>query len=750
MREKGPFGRLRFATAAACLLVTGSLVGSCGGGAAGTSRDAGPSKTTLTVDASDADGDALQYQWRVNGGTVLNANARTTTWTLPDGPGLHFAYVTVSDGKGGYAQQQYAVSSDSLGIAAPVPAPRTYTAASVADFDGATVRLRFQNGPGDHLMFTPAGGGAPGERDVYMPDVLAQLYDPAGNLVFSGTTDVSGELDPPKLATGSYVVQCATSRTAPMTTSPNSCGTVFVGGAATVATIYPPIGADRNLRLHGHVADLDGAVCGTHDEFFGIDSAATVQLQQADGTALGAAVRVNRFGDYSIDAPVPVNASLRLAVSCEGLQTTAAVPAPATAAGYTNDQRVELSVTLANHRPTIVRMVANGLDGNVRGAMVLPETGVQSDSMPGALQFLSYKAVDTRLSGCMYYRALGAVADCDAQGTPSGAISFDDWKRAMHFSPYTQGNTEVGATYINKMDLNLVRRMVATRVDATHIAFYVCNHPGPPVQDQANVDAVLGVAFANQKQVACVAMESTPSGGVNGGAPFTKFFVFAPDGSLLTSVNLDGRGEKYVPGSCVACHGGSVHDGRFPEQGTPSPYLGANFLAFDTGNYLFGSDSSLTEAAQGESLYQLNQLVLATQPSPTNATSTLIQGWYASGAHVLDKTYVPPAWQQAASQPQASTFYREVIATSCRTCHASLASPTYDWNANAAFIISGSAYKHFCGGTPDLASNASMPNALIARDRLMQRAQADTQLQGLLQSFLGCSAPLPDPVFPRR
>ncbi len=200
-----------------------------------------------------------------------------------------------------------------------------------------------------------------------------------------------------------------------------------------------------------------------------------------------------------------------------------------------------------------------------------------------------------------------------------------------------------------------------------------------------------------------------------------------------------------MPGACVACHGGSVHNGRFPEQGTPSPYLGANFLAFDTGNYLFGSASQLTEAAQSESLYQLNQLVVATQPA--NATSTLIQKWYASGTHVLDKTYVPLAWQQAASQPQASNFYREVVATSCRTCHASLAS-TYDWNATV--LTPGRAQTHFCGGTPDLALNASMPNALISRDRLMQRAQADADLQGLLQSFLGCSAPSPDPVFPRR
>lgn len=742
MKESGTSRVCKGAAAVALSVAGAALLGSCGGGATGTSRDAGTAQTTLTVDASDVDGDSLQYQWRVNGGTVLNANARTTTWTLPDGPGLHFAYVLVSDGKGGYAQQQYAVSSDPLNTSAPTPAARTYAAASVSDFAGNTMRLRFQSA--DATLFQPADGGAAASRVVYLPDVQVQVADHlTAAVVFSGQTDVRGEIDLPKLgASADFDVRCATSQSAPM----NACGSFSTSSVATVIPMLPIVNGDRNLRLHGHVADADGSVCGLDDEFFGSHIAATVQLQQADGTPLGAAVRVNRFGDYALDAPVPVTGSLKLAVACDGLRKTVDVPAAASPGGYAASQPVELSFALDNHRPVIARMVANGLDGNVRGAMVLPEPGVVSNALPGALQFLSYKATDTRLSGCMYYRALGAVASCDAQGTPSGAISFDDWKRAMHFGPDASGNTEVSATYINKMDLNLVRRMVATQVDATHIAFYVCNHPGPVAQDQGTVDGVLGVALANQKQVACVAMESTPSTGTNGGAPFTKFFVFAPDGSLLTSVNLDGRGEKFVPGACVACHGGSAHNGRFPEQGTPSPYLGATFLPFDTGNYLFGSDKALTEAAQSEALWSLNQLVLATHPTP--ATTSLIQGWYAAGPHVLDKNYVPPAWQAAeATRPGASTFYREVVASACRTCHTSLTS-SYDWSS--IVLDPARASTHFCGGTATLASNASMPNALFSRDRLMQRAQSDAALQTLMTSFLGCSAPLPDPIYPRR
>ena len=101
---------LAFAT---CVVSVAALT-SCGGGSTGNSQDSGVNKTYLSVDASDADGDTLQYQWRVTGGSIDNRNASSTVWTLPASRGIHFAYVTVSDGRGGYVEQQYAVNADRL------------------------------------------------------------------------------------------------------------------------------------------------------------------------------------------------------------------------------------------------------------------------------------------------------------------------------------------------------------------------------------------------------------------------------------------------------------------------------------------------------------------------------------------------------------------------------------------------------------------------------------------------------------
>lgn len=731
--------------------VVAVLLAACGGGGGtGTDKDSGVNKTYLSVDISDADGDALQYQWRVTGGTVENRNASTTVWTMPDGPGLHFAYVMVSDGKGGYVEQQYAVSSDTLGTDAPTRVPTSHTPPPVTEPDGAAMRLRFISG--DDTQF--ATSGTPASRLVYLPDVQVMVSSGAV-VVFAGKSDTSGEVKLPKLAAlQAYQVCYATAQDLLLT----ECQTITGGSVATLKQIRPlqtPLRPDRNLRLHGHVGLADGGVCGAQSEYFEVQSAATVQLRLADGSPLSGVLHVNRFGDYALDAAVPVSAALKLVVQCEAYSATLDVPS-AGAAGYTSTTPLELSHVIPNRRPVLVKMVANGADGNVRGRMIVPLTDAASNAQPGPDHFLTYKGQDTRLGACMYYRALGAVDPvngCDSQGNMVGPISFDDWKRINGFKP-TGTSPEVSANYINKRDLNLVRRMVATQSAPNHIAFYVCNHPGPLGTSQQEVDDLMTGALNDEKRVACVAMEWSVTAGVNGDAPFTKFFTFSPTGALLASVNLDGRGEKFMPGTCVACHGGAKYNGQFPEKSGTSAHLSSNFLPFDTGNYLFGSDSALTEAAQSASFFELNRLVRATELNDNTATSNLVKGWYGNGTTTtLDKTYVPPAWTLLDADPAftgAARFYREVIGTGCRTCHTSLGAG-FDWDANAAnFKSPGFAKARFCGGDSDLAINASMPNALITHDRLLDRARADTSLAALMTQFLGCSEPVADPAYPQR
>ena len=70
----------------------------------------------LTATVSDTAGGVLSYHWRATDGTINDVNSTSTTWTLPTGPGLHFAYLLASNGFGGYTERRVAVNTDTIGV----------------------------------------------------------------------------------------------------------------------------------------------------------------------------------------------------------------------------------------------------------------------------------------------------------------------------------------------------------------------------------------------------------------------------------------------------------------------------------------------------------------------------------------------------------------------------------------------------------------------------------------------------------
>src|SRR5579863_5845518 len=70
---------------------------------------------TIQVSVQTTDPHGLHYQWRSTDGAIRNVDAATTTWTLPPGPGIHFAYVLVSNGQGGYTERRLAFNTDAKG-----------------------------------------------------------------------------------------------------------------------------------------------------------------------------------------------------------------------------------------------------------------------------------------------------------------------------------------------------------------------------------------------------------------------------------------------------------------------------------------------------------------------------------------------------------------------------------------------------------------------------------------------------------
>jgi hypothetical protein len=80
-----------------------------------TVRHAAPGETVkLVALASDPDKDPLEYTWKTDSGTLKGSGA-AVDWQLPRQPGIYFAYVVISDGRGGDVQGQVSVTVGAKG-----------------------------------------------------------------------------------------------------------------------------------------------------------------------------------------------------------------------------------------------------------------------------------------------------------------------------------------------------------------------------------------------------------------------------------------------------------------------------------------------------------------------------------------------------------------------------------------------------------------------------------------------------------
>ena len=322
---------------------------------------------------------------------------------------------------------------------------------------------------------------------------------------------------------------------------------------------------------------------------------------------------------------------------------------------------------------------------------------------------------DDAKSSCLYYLHIGAATKCTADGKVTKGITIAAWRKKWGFG--TGNKTEVRALYRNVADLGLQRRMEAIRTKAG-AAYNVCNHDPNLVSAAGSVvvDRSLSNAIDRERFVACVAMEYSGPAGNPGGKRFTKFLVFGPDGKLLTHVDLDGRGEKFVPGVCVACHGALGGYVRYAApSGRAKGDIGAKFLPFDIDNFAFSDQPAFAEDKQLAALRRMNLLILETDPTP--AARELIDGWYPKGSKAFHGDFVPKGWRDE------KQLYLRVVRPSCRGCHVSLPNgPNFgslaDFTGRGALIKS-----HVCGyrnGSSGARSDDvlySMPNALVTFDR---------------------------------
>lgn len=652
-------------------------------------RLSGGKKFTVSVQVKGNPKD-LKFEWRSTDGIVDNVNATTTTWQAPEGPGLHFVYVLASNGKGGYTQRRLAISTeDEFGLPAANPAPQDYSPPPSPAINCFQFRsfVRTQEFYGRGSSDGNVNGKFLGGDAVNLPDVqlFAQEAVPADPNnpalpVLIATTDLRGSFNIDHVPPGDFDSPAGGNR---IVTARLNAGEKDVPLGVDIDPNRPEARNDTFGQPLGTAEPITGRVllatdpamkpvvsqaCGIVDEFWGKEISGTATLLDASGNVL-ATRRLNDKGHYAF--PDFGGKAAKVKLQCEG-------SAPKEIAANT---KAPLTIITDSTPPNITGMtVVEQASGKAPvNVFLTPFSGGKSDEITDASVFLAYKGIDNALSTCMYYRSIGAVKECGKNGELIDPITHNDWYKKVGLGGFERdGKKPAAAKFINRVDLNLSRDHVAISYKAGEAATEVCNYLGAandldaaivnkPELVQAAIDAAVDGMVAKKNLVACVSMDHTSTPGVNGGKPFTNFLIFGPSGELLPRINLDGRSEKWVPGTCIICHGSDRYAGRFPTDGTGLPDIGTHLLPFIPTNYNFSSKVGLRREDQETAMFELNKIIA--QAGATQAVQEAVNGpagWYSKGK-VFDDNYLPPSW--ANKSPADKDFYQKVYFADCLGCH---------------------------------------------------------------------------------
>ena len=349
--------------------------------------------------------------------------------------------------------------------------------------------------------------------------------------------------------------------------------------------------------------------------------------------------------------------------SCDGTSTTTALDA----------KTLEVAVQDLSGNTVIMAGTASSPPQTypVLTATFVPDDLVSQQKM------IQYETADTARA---YY---------DANDPTAAKTTLDSWltnncfdPKAANYGVSPTSLTSAHAVYTNNYDLGFGRDMY----------FTVCTPSSPAVVSGAakvgDMAAVvlnyvsLEAAASKLNPINAVAMEySAATDGSSGTHRFPKFYIFAPndrDGTFarVLSANFDHRGEKYVPGACIVCHGGtvptvSVAKFSHPAMSTATQYptvvdptkptsqlglgdVDAGFMPWDLDSFLYAdTDSSFvglsvnksqyTRSAMESSLKKLNQLAYCTYQPEIEAT-TDAQGNNATVDRLLPPRRLTASW----------------------------------------------------------------------------------------------------------
>ncbi len=130
---------------------------------------------TITVDASDADGDQLTYQYQVTGGAI-NGSGSSVSWIAPSQSGAFSVTVTVADGKGGQAVANGSLTVEQL--VTKITGTASFPAGSSGDLSNAKVSIytSYDNWNINNPLQYVAASGSGSNVSFTITDMPAGIY----------------------------------------------------------------------------------------------------------------------------------------------------------------------------------------------------------------------------------------------------------------------------------------------------------------------------------------------------------------------------------------------------------------------------------------------------------------------------------------------------------------------------------------------------------------------------------------------
>lgn len=398
-------------------------------------------------------------------------------------------------------------------------------------------------------------------------------------------------------------------------------------------------------------------------------------------------------------------------------------------------------------------MLASCGGGGGSGDVVPGTPAVQNTS--GADSFLLFPNPQKLPDGTLETNTVAYAEAYYAAIDPANAKNtLAKWKVANNFDTGT--GTQTGAVFGDVRDLGYGRRITARQNPDGTVAIMVENYQvnagGDYGYNSLNLDAA--IVRDTRWHVGTNGIEFSP--GPNGGASFAKFYTFNPTtGERLLVANLDGRGNKAMPGICINCHGGRADPltpadpltgkSLFPlVQNSVSQHRGdvqARLHMLNADHLEFSSTTGFTKTELAAAVKTMNKMILCTYPLPAPSAwpedacrpTAGANEWQGTAAAVLkaayggdglpnaafSDTYVPTGWISAGR----TSLYNDVAKQACMTCHILR-------GTNNQSDLDFTSYAKFSGYSDRIKAHVidrgNMPLAKIVSDRFWATSMAET------------------------